>query len=258
VIATISRVLFLVFANKQSYVNTPNVKMLSAPHARWALNMQRVPDLKRNLRMSTTAPLPLRRVHAIAFFSGYFVMAFEILGARQMAPFFGSGVYVWGAVIAVFMLALSVGYLLGGWLADRGRTLNVLLTLFVSGIFLASISEFASEPILQFFSAKFEDHRASTLVSAVALFTPPLVLFGTISPYAIRLTTSHPDQAGRAIGRIFFVSTLGSALGTLVTAFYSVAHFDNTTQICAMAVIGVTLSLAAAIGPRSFRRVPTS
>ena len=52
-------------------------------------------------------------------------MAFEFLGARKMAPFFGSGVYVWGAVIAVFMLALSVGYLLGGRLADRVNSLNV-------------------------------------------------------------------------------------------------------------------------------------
>lgn len=177
-------------------------------------------------------------------------MAFEFLGARKMAPFFGSGVYVWGAVIAVFMLALSVGYLLGGWLADRVNSLNVLLTLCLIGILLSTASELVSNPILDYLSANIADLRVSTLVSAVVLFAPPLILFGTISPYSIRLLTSEPDHAGRTIGRVFFISTLGSATGTIVTAFYTVANFDNTSQVCAMAAVGVTLCLAAIIRRR--------
>ena len=53
-------------------------------------------------------------LYLIAGWSGFFVMAIELLGGRLLAPYFGSSIYVWGAIITVFMLALSLGYLLGG------------------------------------------------------------------------------------------------------------------------------------------------
>lgn len=53
-------------------------------------------------------------LYLVAGWSGCFVMAIELLGGRLLAPFFGSSIYVWGAIITVFMLALSIGYLLGG------------------------------------------------------------------------------------------------------------------------------------------------
>ena len=54
-------------------------------------------------------------LYLIAGWSGFFVMALELLGGRLLAPYFGSSIYVWGAIITVFMLALSVGYLAGGY-----------------------------------------------------------------------------------------------------------------------------------------------
>ncbi len=53
-------------------------------------------------------------LYLIAGWSGFFVMAIELLGGRLLAPYFGSSIYVWGAIISVFMLALSLGYLCGG------------------------------------------------------------------------------------------------------------------------------------------------
>jgi hypothetical protein len=58
-------------------------------------------------------------VFLIAAWSGYYVMAVELLSGRLLAPSFGNSIYVWGGIITVFMLALSVGYLLGGQLAVR-------------------------------------------------------------------------------------------------------------------------------------------
>src|SRR6185369_10231810 len=52
--------------------------------------------------------------YVIAGWSGFFVMAVELLGGRLLAPIFGSSIYVWGAIITIFMLALSLGYLAGG------------------------------------------------------------------------------------------------------------------------------------------------
>src|SRR5437870_2257256 len=62
----------------------------------------------------------------IAGWRGFFVMAFELLSGRVLAPNFGSSIYVWGGVITIFMLALSIGYLLGGRLSTRNPTLRKL------------------------------------------------------------------------------------------------------------------------------------
>jgi hypothetical protein len=53
------------------------------------------------------------------FGCGWVLMGLEIVGGRMLAPYFGSGVWVWGSVISVFLAALSLGYFLGGLLSQR-------------------------------------------------------------------------------------------------------------------------------------------
>ena len=53
-------------------------------------------------------------VHVAAGISGFFVMGIELLGGRVFAPFFGTSIFVWGAIITVFMTSLAIGYLKGG------------------------------------------------------------------------------------------------------------------------------------------------
>ena len=65
-------------------------------------------------------------LYSIAAWSGFFVMGVELLGGRLLAPYFGSSIYVWGALITVFMLALSIGYLAGGRLSIHSPSLKKL------------------------------------------------------------------------------------------------------------------------------------
>src|ERR1700694_306954 len=65
-------------------------------------------------------------LYLIAGWSGYFVMSIELLGGRLLAPYFGSSIYVWGAIITVFMLALSLGYLWGARASLHARSLKRL------------------------------------------------------------------------------------------------------------------------------------
>src|SRR5579863_9297341 len=65
-------------------------------------------------------------LYLIAGWSGFYVMAIELLGGRLLAPYFGSSIYVWGAIITVFMLALSLGYLCGGRASLRAPSLRRL------------------------------------------------------------------------------------------------------------------------------------
>ena len=74
------------------------------------------------------------------FFTGAIVMVVELLGTRLMAPCFGTGLYVWTALITVTLVSLALGYRTGGWLADRFPRADLLYGLiFAAGVLLLSI-----------------------------------------------------------------------------------------------------------------------
>jgi len=68
---------------------------------------------------------------ALVFFGGFAVMVLEIVGARYLQPWFGGAFYVWTSQIGVVMLALALGYAIGGQLADRWRCAQYLGALLV-------------------------------------------------------------------------------------------------------------------------------
>src|SRR5262245_4892724 len=126
-------------------------------------------------------------LYVVAGWSGFFVMAVELLGGRLLAPYFGSSIYVWGALITVFMLALSLGYLLGGRAALHRPSLRRLaLILCAAALTMVPVVLF-SGPLLDALSARFSDPRLGSLLSALLLFLVPTAISGMVSPYAVRL-----------------------------------------------------------------------
>ena len=170
-------------------------------------------------------------VSLLAFTSGFVIMSLELLGGRLLAPYFGSGIYVWGSVITVFMLALSAGYLTGGWLSLFNPSLKRFSLIFFSSAAtlspLALINEFLMATVFEAVT----DPRWGSLLAALILFAFPTFILGLISPYAVRLLVVDVDRAGNTAGRLYFVSTIGSALGTLATSFYFVLWFQMNTII---------------------------
>ena len=65
-------------------------------------------------------------IYTVAFVTGAIVMSFEMLGSRYLNPYFGSGIYTWASLISTVLIALTVGYFLGGTLADRTASPAVL------------------------------------------------------------------------------------------------------------------------------------
>jgi MFS family permease len=153
-------------------------------------------------------------------------MTVEMLGARIMAPYFGGSISVWGSLITVFMLALSVGYLIGGRLSTRNPNPKTFALFFIG----AAIS---SIPIILFADAimrpiflAIEDPRYGSLLASIFLYFIPTSILGMISPYSVRLMVDSHEHSGHMAGLLFFVSTIGSAGGTLATSFYFVLWFD--------------------------------
>lgn len=180
---------------------------------------------------------------AVSCWSGFVLMALELLSGRILAPTFGSSIYVWGAVITVFMLALSVGYLLGGRLSMTAPRLRILAGLHAAAGLLMLPVVFFANPVLDNIFEYTSDPRAGSLIASITLFFLPAVACGTIAPYAVRLLVQDPQAAGFYAGLQYFFSTAFSAAGTLLTSFYFVLIFE-VNQILYL-LIGSILAVAA-------------
>ncbi|GKW53354.1 fused MFS/spermidine synthase [Pseudoalteromonas shioyasakiensis] len=184
-------------------------------------------------------------IYFLAFSSGFCIMGVELLGGRILAPYFGSSVHIWGSIITVFMLSLSFGYLLGGKLSTRNPSLTKYgLIFFVASIMVVPIVLFA-EPIMTFIFTHIEDSRYGSLLASTALFFIPTTILGMISPYSVRLLVTDHEKSGQVAGGLYFVSTLGSALGTIITSFYMVLAFDVNDIIKTFAAVLGALGLLA-------------
>jgi hypothetical protein len=178
-------------------------------------------------------------LYVIAGWSGFFVMAIELLGGRLLAPYFGSSIYVWGAIIAVFMLALSLGYLWGGRASLHGPSLRRLASILLAAALTAVPMLQWSDGLLEWLSAKTSDPRFGSLAAAALLFFVPTCISGMVSPYTVRLLIADRSSAGHLAGKLYFVSTFGSAAGTILTSFYLVLYLE-VNQILLM-LIGISV-----------------
>lgn len=187
-------------------------------------------------------------IYAAAGWSGFFVMGVELLGGRLLAPYFGSSIFVWGGIIAVFMTCLSIGYLIGGQLSLRKPSMSRLGLLLAGEATLALPIIAAGDVILEYLSYLVPDPRYGSLLGSLLLFGAPTLMSGMISPYAVRLLISDLHKSGRSAGVLYFVSTLGSAAGTILTSFYFVLYLEINTiilsLICASGAVGATLLIA--------------
>lgn len=158
----------------------------------------------------------------VVFGSGAVLMGLEIVGSRVIAPFFGSSVYVWGGLISIFLAALSLGYYLGGTMADRWPRPAVLAGLLGLSGLAVLVLPVASRPVLVAFDAWNLGPRLNPLLASVTLFTVPSVLMGMTSPFAIKLVARDLATVGTSAGVLYALSSAGSIVGTISTAFFLV------------------------------------
>ena len=190
-------------------------------------------------------------VHVAAFGGGFVIMSLELLGGRVLAPWFGGSIHVWGSIITVFMVSLSVGYLLGGRLSLYRPSLDKLGAAFLAAAVLLYPLVAAAEPAMAWIFERIEDPRYGSLVASLVLFAIPTAVLGMISPYAVRLLVRDAPESGRVAGTLYFVSTLGSAAGTLGTSFYFVLWFEVGTILTGLAATLVVLGAVAFAGARA-------
>ena len=199
------------------------------------------------LESKTQSRLVNWSVLTLAFTSGFIIMSIEMLGGRILAPYFGSSIYVWGSIITVFMVALAVGYLTGGHLSLMQPRLSKYGFFFVAAAITAVPTIAFGDAMMDWVFLRLEDPRYGSLVAATLLFFIPTAILGMIAPYSVRLLVEESHHSGRVAGGLYFVSTLGSALGTLFTSFYLVLWLEINQILISMALILIICFVATQI-----------
>src|SRR6476659_2091390 len=163
-----------------------------------------------------------RSLEVLVFTVGAGALGAEIAAARLMAPWFGASTIVWANTIAIVLVSRSVGYAVGGRLADRDPRAGGLARIVLVASVLLAVVPFVSGPFLRLASKAVDQLSAAifvgSLVGVGVLIAIPLLLLGMVSPYALRLAVDSVDAAGRTAGRLYAISTAGSLVGTFLAA----------------------------------------
>lgn len=183
-------------------------------------------------------------LYLIVFLTGASVMVIELLGTRLIAPFYGASLYVWSSLISVTMIALAVGYFVGGRWADRAQRTGLSLIIALAALFTLIIP-WATRPVL--LATDPLGLRGGAFVSALVLFFPSLTMLGMVGPFAIKLATSQLEGVGSSSGSVYAVSTLGSVVGTLLLGFFLFPWVGSRQILVSLGLLLFLLAVAVAV-----------
>ncbi len=198
---------------------------------------------KHNTAENAPAGVGAKSLYLVVFLSGAALMGLEMAGARLVEPHFGSTIYVWGSIIGVFMLALSLGYWGGGRFSDKSPKIETLGVILLAAAVLVMLVP----PIAPYFCTWMNeftglDVRYRTLAACLALFALPSICMGMVSPFGIKLAARQTSVLGSVAGSLYAVSTLGSIVGTILVSFILVELIGTSAIVYG---VGAALALVA-------------
>lgn len=197
----------------------------------------------------------------LVLLSGFAIMVLEIIGARFLAKDFGSSFYVWVSQIGVVLVALALGYYVGGALADRFRRMSFLAWLLLpAGVVTWCIPSF-SGPMIEMIIQRHPPNEAippvwqklDPALGSALIFLLPCFVLATLPPYMIRLTTRQVAHVGRICGLIIAASTVGSIAGVFISGYVLIDHLKISTIFRATGGLTVLLGVLSLILNRWFK-----
>jgi spermidine synthase len=197
--------------------------------------------------------------------SGMTTMAVEMAASRLLGPYFGDSILVWANLIGLILIYLSLGAYLGGRWADRRPRAELLLTITALSAFWVGLIPLVAAPVLRLAQNAFGRSAAElaaydalqiggSFVSVLVLLAPPVILLGTVSPFAIRLLTRRAHRAGSSAGRVYALSTAGSIVGTFSPVLITIPLLGTARTFYLFGILLLSVSLVGLIAVRARRR----
>lgn len=189
---------------------------------------------------SGSSRVPVWFLLLVAAFNGAAVLILQIVGGKLLAPYLGSSHYVWTAQILTTLVALVLGYELGGRLADRLVPLGVLFgCLTGAALWMAAVLPFTES--IAYFALRWNLAIAS-LAASLGLFFVPLALLAITVPFLLRRLAVTATHLGRLAGSLSAMSTLGSVAGALLAGLWLVPKMQNVASLHLIAAALAILS----------------
>lgn len=189
---------------------------------------------------------------ALSFTEGAAVMIAELVGARMLAPLYGSSLYVWGAVIGITLISLTLGYYLGGLLSFRRRRELVYWLMLIAAVLITAMPSVAQTLMTAW--TDMETVKAILLLTTIYLL-PPLLLLGATPPLIISILSSEVADAGKTAGLVYGVSTIGGIVATFAAGFYLIPDFGLTRTALGTGVALAVLPFVLLLGARHYPAV---
>lgn len=192
--------------------------------------------------------------------AGAGTMAMELSAVRVLAPWFGTSAGVWTNVIGVVLLALALGYYLGGLLARSAEPRHFLARVLLFAALGAGLIPMLAAPVANFFipaGLTLEQLNPllhwGSLATSLILFLPAALALGCVCPLAVEILCRDSGcHAGTAGGRVLACSTLGGLAGTFLTTHWAVPELGlRLTLLLSAALLGLPGLLLALRRPVS-------
>lgn len=179
----------------------------------------------------------------VVFVCGAVLMIFELVGSRILGPYFGTSIFVWTSLMGIILGSLSLGYYLGGKIADKKPSIGILsLIIFLSAVSVL-ITFLLKDIILSNLQAYILDVGFGSVLGSILLFFPASFLLGMVSPYAVKLKLSNLNISGSTVGNLYAISTTGSIVGTFFSGFYLIPKFGTNKLLIILSIILIIISL---------------
>ena len=209
--------------------------------------------IRRAVRLSR-----LHRLEAISFITGFSLLTYELAAARILAPSIGSSTYVWTGVIGVIIAALSLGFYVGGRVADsRNIASDVMWILIGASVMVTGTLVFYDGMLISIVES-FDDPRWQAVIAALVLFAPASFLIGTTSPYLAKMKVQSLKATGRSVASLDMFNALGGIIGTFVTGFVFFAFVGSHETIGLVALLLLAASWLLRPRLRPIRRLVIS
>lgn len=179
----------------------------------------------------------------VVFLCGAVVMIYELAGSRVLGPYLGTSIFIWTSLIGIILGSLSLGYWLGGRLADQRPTYSALAWIILLSAILVGFTTLVKEPFLRYLPRFIGGLKGQSVAASIFLFAPASVFLGMVSPYAVRLKIKALQTSGATVGQLYAISTVGSIAGTFAAGFVLIPVMGTTNILISITVLLAVISI---------------
>ena len=176
------------------------------------------------------------------FLCGALGMVLELVAARILSPYVGSSNLIWTTIIGIMLTSMSIGYWLGGKIADKRPDINLLSFFILIGAFFTSIIPILETALVKPLSEVMNELVIIAIICSTIVFGIPSFILAMVSPFAVKLEDKNHEEIGKTSGKISSLSTIGSIVGTFVAGFLLIPNLGVRTLILIITITLIILS----------------